>query len=214
MKSFISITHENYEGSISSTPRIRNSKKPSRTHVRNWKHLRFLLCPAKLWKIVGVMDPTKFKKTCVHSRSWWIHKNAYGRIINKSSWEPYCRKRWEFMTALQFGSQVYSYASSYEDSGSESSGGQGIGKIGENFGVEHDESQKYETSDRWSEDVGRYSSFCITNGHLSSEKCWIWGKTSKIQRSSCTPWWCCKRRPKFKCSIHWTRITSITNNSS
>ena len=46
------------------------------------------------------------------------------------------------MTALQFGSQVYSYASSYENSGSESSSGQGMGKIGENFGVELDTSQK------------------------------------------------------------------------
>ena len=34
------------------------------------------------------------------------------------------------------------YASSYENSGSESSGGQGMRKIGENFGVEPDESQK------------------------------------------------------------------------
>ena len=33
------------------------------------------------------------------------------------------------MTALQFVSQIYSYASSYEDSGSESSGGQGMGKM-------------------------------------------------------------------------------------
>ena len=32
--------------------------------------------------------------------------------------------------------------SSHEDSGSESSGGQRMGKIGENFGVELDESQK------------------------------------------------------------------------
>ena len=31
-------THENCVGSISSTPRIRNSKKPSRTRVRSWKH--------------------------------------------------------------------------------------------------------------------------------------------------------------------------------
>ena len=48
----------------------------------------------------------------------------------------------KFITALQFGSQVYSHASSYENSGSESSSGQGMGKIGENFGVELDESQK------------------------------------------------------------------------
>ena len=34
------------------------------------------------------------------------------------------------------------YASSYENSGIESSGGNGMGKIGENFGVELDESQK------------------------------------------------------------------------
>ena len=44
-------------------------------------------------------------------------------------------------TALQFGSQVYSCASSYENSSSESSGGQGMRKIGENFGVELDKSQ-------------------------------------------------------------------------
>ena len=44
--------------------------------------------------------------------------------------------------------QIYSYASNCENSGSESSNGQGMGKIGENFGVELDESQKKETSDR------------------------------------------------------------------
>ena len=52
------------------------------------------------------------------------------------------------LTALQFGAQFYSYASSYEDSGSKSSGGQGMGKIGENFGVEFGESQKLEKGDR------------------------------------------------------------------
>ena len=51
-------------------------------------------------------------------------------------------KDWKFITALQFGSQIYSCASSYEDSGSESSGGQGMGKIGENLSVEPDEIQK------------------------------------------------------------------------
>ena len=55
---------------------------------------------------------------------------------------PNCRKRRQFITELQFGSQIYSYVSSYENSCSESSGGQGMGKIGENFGVEPDKSQK------------------------------------------------------------------------
>ena len=31
-------SHENFEGSISSTLRTPNSKKPSRTRVRSWKH--------------------------------------------------------------------------------------------------------------------------------------------------------------------------------
>ena len=48
--------------------------------------------------------------------------------------------------ALQFGSQIYSFASSYENSSSKSSSGQGMGKFGENFGVEPDESQKARTS--------------------------------------------------------------------
>ena len=37
-KSSILKTHENCVGSVSSTPLIRNSKKPSRTHVRSWKN--------------------------------------------------------------------------------------------------------------------------------------------------------------------------------
>ena len=39
--------HENCGRSISSTLRIRNSKKPSRTRVRSWKHQWLLLCPVK-----------------------------------------------------------------------------------------------------------------------------------------------------------------------
>ena len=47
-KSSILKTNENCVGSISSTPRIRNSRKPSRTRVRSWKHQRLVLCPVKL----------------------------------------------------------------------------------------------------------------------------------------------------------------------
>ena len=38
--------------------------------------------------------------------------------------------------------KIYSFASSHENSSSKGSSGQGIGKFGENFGVEPDESQK------------------------------------------------------------------------
>ena len=54
--------HENCVGSISSTPRIRNSRKPSTTRVRSWKHQWLLRCPVQLRKIVGVVYPTKFRQ--------------------------------------------------------------------------------------------------------------------------------------------------------
>ena len=97
---------------------------------------------------------------------------------------------------------------------SKSSSGQGMGKIGENFDVEPDESQKQERGDRWSKDEGRKSSFCLTDGHLSFEECRIGGKAPKIQRSSCTPRWYYERWFWISCSIHWTRIISISNDGS
>ena len=39
------------------------------------------------------------------------------------------------MTALKFGSQIYSNASSHQNSSSKSSSGQGMGKIGKDSGV-------------------------------------------------------------------------------
>ena len=95
----------------------------------------------------------------------------------------------------------FSYASSNEDTRSKSSSGQGMGKIGENFGVELDESQKQIRRDRWSMDEGQKSSFCLTDGQLSFEECRIGGRAPKRW------FW-------ILCSIHWTRIISITNDGS
>ena len=62
MKSSIFKTHENCEGSFSSTRRIRNSRKPSRTRVRSWKLQWLLLWVVKLWKIAGLADLTKIRQ--------------------------------------------------------------------------------------------------------------------------------------------------------
>ena len=87
-------------------------------------------------------------------------------------------------------------------------------RIGENFGVGPDKSQKQIRGDEWSQDKGRKRSFCLTDGHLSFKACRIGGKTPKVQRSSCSPRWYCERRSWVLCSIHTTRIISITNDSS
>ena len=67
MKSSIWKTIENCEGSISSTPRIQNSRKPSRTRVRSWKHQSLLQCLAKLWKNCGsgASNKIKTKLACI-----------------------------------------------------------------------------------------------------------------------------------------------------
>ena len=57
---------------ISSTPRIRNSRKPSRTHVRSWKRQLLLLCPEKLCRIARVADLTKIKQIL---RVFWKMRN-------------------------------------------------------------------------------------------------------------------------------------------
>ena len=77
-------------------------------------------------------------KTCATPRQMMV------RTLTTSSTPPqtYCRKRKQFITALQFGSQIYSYASSHKISSRKSSGGQEMGKVEKIFGVEFDESQK------------------------------------------------------------------------
>ena len=186
---------------------IKNARKKLETSVAP-------AMPCKIIKNCGSgASNNNSNKTCVYSGSWWIHKNAYGKFDTASSRRPYCKKRWEVIAAQQFGSQVYSYAFKLSKLLQRK---QRWTKNGKNWSkFRRGTWQKFKVrSDRWSKDVGRYSSLCIMNGHMSSAKCWIGGKAPKIQRSSCTPSRHCKRRFRVVCSIHWTRIFSISNDSS
>ena len=110
------------------------------------KKLETSVAPAMPCKIVkncgsGASNRIQTKLACILEADESTRMRM-GKLDTAKSRRPYCRKRREFITALQLGSQIYSYASSYENSCSKSSGGQGMGKIGENFGVELDKSQK------------------------------------------------------------------------
>ena len=48
----------------------------------------------------------------------------------------------------------------------------------------------------------------------SFEECRIGGKAPEIQRSSCTPKRYCERWFWILCSIHWTKIISLSNDGS
>ena len=95
-----------------------------------------------------MVDPTELERNL---RVFWklmnlqdcVWENHYHIIMKTTMQEEVT-----ITTALQFGSQIYSYASSHENASSEGSSGQGMRKNGENFGVEPDESQKQERGDR------------------------------------------------------------------
>ena len=117
------------------------------------KKLETPIALAMPWKIMkkNCGNGASNKNQKPNLRVFWKLKNicetAYGQFSTELSRRPYCRKRRKFITALQFGSQICSCASSRENSCSKGSSGQGMGKIGEIFGVEPDET---ETKKKWS----------------------------------------------------------------
>ena len=186
---------------------IKNARKKLETPMA-------LAMPCRIMKInkncgSGASNKIKSRLACILG-SLWIYKTAYGRIIAESSWRPYCRKGWQFTAAIKiwFTNLILCLKPwKFQQQRQQWT------RNGKNC-VEPDESQKWERGDRWSKDQEHKSSFCLTVGHLSFEECCIGGKALKIQKSSCTARWYCERRFGVLCSIHWTRIISITNDSS
>ena len=140
-----SIMPEIYEGSISSTRKTRNSKKPLRMLTRSWKCRWLLLCLARQARHVTMVRPVaKPMRSNQNLRASWkpvnpqdcVWKNLY-RIM-----KTILQEKGQFTATLQFVSQINSYAPSHEDSRSKSSSGQGIGETGKDSGVGLDESQK------------------------------------------------------------------------
>ena len=148
----------------------RNLRKPSRMLVRNWKHQWLPLCLAKFWRRnVGVVHPTKLKQDL---RVFW-------KLVNPqdSVWKNLYQN--SFTTALQFGTQIYAYASRNEDTRSRRSSGSRMGETLKDSGVEHSKSRKQIKGDRGSKDEGRKSSFCRTDGHLSFWRMPNWRHSTK-----------------------------------
>ena len=128
MKSSISITDENCEESISLTLRTRNSNKPSRMLVRNWKHQWLPPCLARQARTVSmwwqVVNPTKLKTklACILEASESTRLRMGELLPNHH--EDHIAGNWcQFTATLQFGTQIHSYASSCENSSSKSSSG-------------------------------------------------------------------------------------------
>ena len=139
-KRFILTMPENCVESISLTPRIRSTRKPSRTRVRNWKHQWLLLCPMGLWRMVGAVHPPKLKQNL---RVFWKLMNPPEcvweiryRIIMKTILQEKVRIHYSttiWFTSLFLCLKLWKFLQQKQ---------RWMGKIGKNLGVEPDQSQK------------------------------------------------------------------------
>ena len=69
-ENFNSVTHENYEGSISLTLKTRNSRRPLRMLARNWKHQWLPPCLARSARRIRtgngyILNRTKSTLACI-----------------------------------------------------------------------------------------------------------------------------------------------------
>ena len=124
---------EDYEESISLTLRTWSSRKSSKMQGENWKHQWLQLCLArharknKHWETRGKTNEIKSKFACILEASESTRMRMEESLPNYH--EDHIAGRGPFTATSQFGTQIYSYASSYENSCSKSSGGQGMGKL-------------------------------------------------------------------------------------
>ena len=140
LKSQSSIMPEDYEEFILLTLRTRNSKKPLGMLERKGKHQWLPLCLARQARRAGMERPiAKLMISNQNLRVSWkpanphdcVWKNLY-RIIMRTILQE---ERGQFTTTLQFGPQIYSYASSYENSSSKKAAVDKEGKLEKNCGL-------------------------------------------------------------------------------
>ena len=112
---------------ISLTMRTRQLKKPLRMQEENWKHQRLPLCFARQARRVSMERPVARLTISNQSlRVSWklvnpqdcVWTNLY-RIITRIT----LQERGHITTTLQFSTQIYSYASSHEDTRCKSNSG-------------------------------------------------------------------------------------------
>ena len=147
MKSSILITHENCEGSIFIDPEDKEFKE---TNKNARKKLETPVAPAmlcktsKTWKhgeTRGKSNTIKSKHTCI------LEANESQRLRMGESLPNHHEDHFAGKgdNSLQHYSLVHKFIpmpQAMKIPAGKSSGGQGMGKIGENFGVELDKSQK------------------------------------------------------------------------
>ena len=114
-------------GIISLTLRTRSSKKPLGMLERNWKHQWLPLCLARHARKVSMERPVaRLMISSLNLRVSWKPVNPQDCVwknLHPITMRTIMQEKGQFTTTLQFGTQIYSYASSNGDTRSKSSSG-------------------------------------------------------------------------------------------
>ena len=207
---------EYYEDFVSSILRTRNSKKPLRMLERNWQHQWIQPRFVKRARNVSMERPVARPMSSNQNLrvSWkpvnpqdWVLENLY-RIIMKALHE---KETIHYSTTIWFThwficlkpSKIQQKRQQWTRNG----------KLGEKLAWNLTKVRSKKEVIEEARTSGAKVHF-PSKMDMSFEECWMGGKTPKMQRSSCTPRWYCKRWFRLLRTVHWTRIVSVTNSKS
>ena len=171
---------ENYEEFISLILRTRILRRPSRMLARNWKHQWLTLCLARSARHVCNGDPwhttneIKSKLACILEASEFtrlrmeesLPKYHEDHIAGKGD-NSVQHKNVEHKFIPMLQAMKIPAAKAAVDKGWEK--------------LENISAWNLTKVSRWSKDKGRKSSFCLTDGHLSFEECWLKTRDQKYR---------------------------------
>ena len=147
MKNLNSTMLENYEEFVSLTLRTRNSKRPSRMARKKLETPVAPAMPCKIsknsqnWVTRGKSNEIKSKLACILEASESTRLRM-GESLSNHHEDHIAGKGDNALQHHILVHKIYSCASSHENSCNKGSSGQGMGNIGQYFGVEPDESHK------------------------------------------------------------------------
>ena len=219
MKNLNSIMPEDYEESISLTLMDKEFKETIKNARRKLETPMAPAMPCKISKNnqnCGNGDKsneTKSKLACILEANESTRMRM-GNSIPHHHEDHIAGKGEKFMTALQFGSQFYFYASSYENSCSESSSGQGMGKNWRKIrrgNLTKVRSKKEVIDEARTKGAKVHFASLMDICHLKNAE--LEAKHQKYKGRVVLRGDIVKRWFWFVCSVHWTRIISISNDS-
>ena len=200
------------------TLRTRNSRKSSRMLVRNWKRQWLPLCLSKFLRTNKNMV-THGKSNEIKSKlAYILEVSASTRLRMGESLpnhhEDHIAGKWN--NSLQHYNLVHKFIPMHQ-----------VMKIPAEKATVDKEWEKLEKISAWNLTKVRSKKDVIDEARTKDIKvhfvslldichlkeCRIGDKAPKLQRSSCTPRRHCEIWFGVLCSIHWTRIISITNDS-